>query len=226
MPHDLARRLKQPPAHGLHLCVLPSASERHAAKPKIQIVGQHTDCEEHGVGLECPARHVFHAEADLQIFDAVFAGVAAFEIPFHCRLRVFVLAIAGDDVITIGRFLLEQVLVARATHDDQPKRFLGLVHAMNCLGDLPVAELFLIACGNNRDRRLHRRVLICTDRKDLAGLLAIIEDRRLISRAVGAHRHDRLALGHVALAGLNKFEVPRRRSRVALAEFVAIPAPP
>jgi hypothetical protein len=65
------------------------------------------------------------------------------------------------------------------------------------------------------------RVLIGADRKDLAGLLAIIEDRRLISRAVGAHRHDLLALGHVALAGLNKFEVPRRRSRVALAEFVA-----
>src|SRR5277367_1827011 len=50
--HDLARGLKQPPAHGLHLRTLPSASKRIGAKAKIQIVGQHPDGEEDRVGLE------------------------------------------------------------------------------------------------------------------------------------------------------------------------------
>src|SRR5271169_7028294 len=36
--HDLARGLKQPPAHGLHLRTLPSASKCVGAKAEIQIV--------------------------------------------------------------------------------------------------------------------------------------------------------------------------------------------
>ena len=35
MPDDLARGLKQPPAHGLHLCALPLFAERNAAKTQI-----------------------------------------------------------------------------------------------------------------------------------------------------------------------------------------------
>lgn len=75
MANDFARRLKQPPAHGLHLRAFPSLTERNAAEAQIQIVGQRADGEEHGVGLERAARHVFHAETDFQILDAVLAGV-------------------------------------------------------------------------------------------------------------------------------------------------------
>jgi hypothetical protein len=38
--------------------MLPSAAERGTAKTKIQIVGQHTDGKEHGIGFECPAGHL------------------------------------------------------------------------------------------------------------------------------------------------------------------------
>ncbi len=41
-----ARRLKQPPAYGLHLRTLPFASKRMGAKAEIQIVGQHAYREE------------------------------------------------------------------------------------------------------------------------------------------------------------------------------------
>ena len=44
--------LKQPPAHGLHLRTLPSASKRMGAKAEIQIVGQRANGEEYGIGLE------------------------------------------------------------------------------------------------------------------------------------------------------------------------------
>src|SRR6202051_2720151 len=50
--HDLARGLKQTPAHGLHLRTLPSTSKRIGAKAEIQIVGQHPDGEADRVGLE------------------------------------------------------------------------------------------------------------------------------------------------------------------------------
>ena len=56
-----------------------------------------------------PQGHVLHAEANLQILDAVLAGVAASRIPFHRRSRVFIRAISGDGVIAVGRLLvLEQ----------------------------------------------------------------------------------------------------------------------
>src|SRR6516162_5774191 len=35
MAHDLARGLKQPPAHGLHLRTLPSASKRIGARKRL-----------------------------------------------------------------------------------------------------------------------------------------------------------------------------------------------
>src|ERR1700693_4441784 len=68
--------------------MLPSASKRIGAKAEIQIVGQHPDGEEDRVGLERTARHVFHAEADFQILDAVLARVAALRVirPFNCGL--------------------------------------------------------------------------------------------------------------------------------------------
>lgn len=46
--NDLARRLKQAPAHGLHLRAFPAASERIGAKAAIEIVGQHADGKEYG----------------------------------------------------------------------------------------------------------------------------------------------------------------------------------
>src|ERR1035437_735718 len=75
---------------GLHLRMLTPASERMGAKAEIQIVGQRADGKECGVGSERTAGHVFHAEADLQILDAVFAVVAAPRIPLHRCLRIFV----------------------------------------------------------------------------------------------------------------------------------------
>jgi hypothetical protein len=116
MANDLGRRLEHPPAHGPHLRALPFPAERDAAKARIQIVGRHTDGEERGVGLECAARHVFHAETDLQILDTILAGVAALAILFHRRRRFFVRAIAGNDVTAIERLVLEQILLARAAH--------------------------------------------------------------------------------------------------------------
>jgi hypothetical protein len=47
MADDLARRLKQPPAHGLHFRTLPSTTKRLGAKAEIQIVGQRADGEEY-----------------------------------------------------------------------------------------------------------------------------------------------------------------------------------
>ena len=82
MADDLARRLKQPPARGLHLRPLPSASKRIGTKAEKQIVGQHPDGKEYGVGLERTTGHVLHAEADFQILDAVLAGVAAPSMDF------------------------------------------------------------------------------------------------------------------------------------------------
>ena len=92
---------------------------------------------------------------------------------------------------------------------------------MDRLGDFSVAERLPIAFGNGSDRRLHRYVLIGANSEDLAGLLAPVENRRLIRRAVGAHRRDFLALGHVALAGLHELEIARRRSRVSFAKLIA-----
>ena len=159
-------------------------------------------------------------KADFQILDAVLARVAALRIPFHRDGRVFVRAIAGDGVITIERLVLEQILFPRTSHDDQSERLVGLVHAMDRLGDFSVTKRLPLAFRNGRDRDLDRRVLICPDRKDLVGFLAIIEDIRLIRCTVGAHGLNPLALGHVAFAGLHKLQVPGRRSRIAFSEFV------
>ena len=79
---------------------------------------------------------------------------------------------------------------------------------MDRLGDLSVAERFPIAFWNAGDRRLHRRVLIRANREKLAGHFALVEDRRLIGRAVRANGHDPFALSHVAFAGSQKLEVP------------------
>ncbi len=76
MADDLARRLKQTPPHGLYLRALPAVAEHAGAKAEIEIIGQHSGGKKHGVGFECPTRHGVHAEADLQRFDAVFAGLA------------------------------------------------------------------------------------------------------------------------------------------------------
>ena len=46
-----------------------------------------------------------------------------------------------------------------------------------------------------------------------------IEDRRLMRRAVGANRRDRLTDGHVAFTGLHEFEIARRRCCVAFAKI-------
>jgi hypothetical protein len=77
-----------------------------------------------------------------------------------------------------------------------------------------------VALGNTCNRRPHRRSLIGANRKNLAARLAIIEDRRLIGRTVSTHHCDLLALGQIARAGLQEFEVARRRGGVALAELV------
>ncbi len=64
---------------------------------------------------------------------------------------------------------------------------------MNRFGDLPVADLFQVAPGNGRDRRLYCRVLIRAGRKDSVGFPAPDEDRRLIGRVAGADRLDPFA---------------------------------
>jgi hypothetical protein len=58
--------------------------------------------------------------------------------------------------------------VARYVPKDLPPKnaILPECRIISAAVTLPVAELFPIACGNSRDRRLHRRVLIGTDRKD------------------------------------------------------------
>ena len=149
-----------------------------------------------------PQGHVFHAEADFQILDSVFARVAALRIPLHRRGRVFIRAIAGDGMITIGRPVFEQILFPRTSHDDQSECLVGLGHAMDRLGDFSVAKRLPLAFRNSRDHGLDRHVLIRPDCKDLVGFLAIIEDIRLIRCAVGAHGPNLLALGHVAFARL------------------------
>src|SRR5665647_2915324 len=80
-------------------------------------------------------------------------------MPLHRDGRVFVRAIAGDGVIAIERPVLKQILFARTSHDDQSERLVGLVHAMDRLGDFAVAKRLPLAFGNGRDRRLDRRVL-------------------------------------------------------------------
>ena len=61
----------------------------------------------------------------------------------------------GDGVIAIERPVLKQILFARTSHDDQSERLVGLVHAMDRLGDFAVAKRLPLAFGNGRDRRLH-----------------------------------------------------------------------
>src|ERR1035437_5477891 len=95
--------------------------------------------------------------------------------------------IASDGMIAIGQIVLEQILFPRTSHDDQSERLVGLVHAMDRLGDFAVAKRLPLFFRNGRDHGLDRRVLIRPDRKDLVGFLAIIEDIRLIRCAVGAH---------------------------------------
>jgi hypothetical protein len=51
-------------------------------------------------------------------------------------------------------------------------------------------------------------------------VFAGIEDRRLIRRAIGPHRHNPLALGHLLLARADEFQIARRRRRVAFTEFL------
>src|SRR5271168_836086 len=141
--YDQSRSGRKLLPHPTAIRTLPSASKRIGAKSEIQIVGQHPDGKEDRVGLEGTAGHVFHAEADFQILDAVLARVAALRIPFHRDGRVFVRAIAGNGVIAIERLVLEQILLPRTSQDDQSERLLGLVHAMDRLGDFSVSEALL-----------------------------------------------------------------------------------
>ncbi len=66
---------------------------------------------------------------------------------FEYRSRVFIHAIAGDGVIAIGRLVLKQILFPRTSHDDQSERLVGLVHAMDRLGDFSVAKRLPLASG-------------------------------------------------------------------------------
>ena len=50
MADELARLLKQEPAHGLRARALKLSAERDAAKAQIYIVGQHADGEESRIG--------------------------------------------------------------------------------------------------------------------------------------------------------------------------------
>lgn len=81
MTHHLARQMKQAPAHGRHLVVLPVFAQDRTLEQDEQIVGDNADAKESGIGRELPAGHALHAKADLQFFDLVPFSDASLAIP-------------------------------------------------------------------------------------------------------------------------------------------------
>jgi hypothetical protein len=74
-------------------------------------------------------------EARTIVRTPVCAGGAQ---PVVARFSVFagvVRAIAGNGVIAIERLVLEQILLPRTSQNDQSERLVGLVHAVDRLGD-------------------------------------------------------------------------------------------
>lgn len=56
--------------------------------------------------------------------------------------------------------------------------------------------------------------------KGLAGVIAVIEYVRLVSRRIQTHVVDRVAARHTRFAGFDEFEIPRGGGDVAFAEVV------
>ncbi len=88
MACDATGDLIQPPADRLRLMPSPRLWQRMRPEHHEQIVGQHPDAEEHGIGGKLTAGHVLHAKAQLEFLDAVLAVLAPHVIPVHHRCRI------------------------------------------------------------------------------------------------------------------------------------------
>jgi len=77
MEYYFAGYLIQSPPHGLHLVSMPWGGERLQSKEPKQVIGKSSNPKEHGIGLELPAGHSLHAEADLQFLDPVFTALTS-----------------------------------------------------------------------------------------------------------------------------------------------------
>lgn len=115
MTHQLTRQVKQAPAHGCHFVALPVSAQDRTLEQNEQVMGDHADTEEGGIGCQLPARHTLHTKADLQFLDAIFGYFAPLAIPNQRGLCGFN-AIAGDDVI-FGR-IIKQFGLAFVFDDD------------------------------------------------------------------------------------------------------------
>jgi len=83
MAHPLAGGPLETPANGLDLLSPPFLLQNPTLEPLAQVVSQHAQTEEHGVGFELTTGHALHAEASLEFLDAVLAGRAAPRVPFQ-----------------------------------------------------------------------------------------------------------------------------------------------
>lgn len=139
MTHHLARQVKQAPTHRRHLVAQPVSAQNRMLEQNEQVVGDDADAEERGIRGELSAGHALHAEADLQFLDAVLGHLAALAVPDQGGFRRF-FAVAGDHVIP-GR-VAEQFALKFVFDDDQPERFLGVVHAVQGFSHRAVRVVF------------------------------------------------------------------------------------
>ncbi len=97
MPHELARQVKQAPAHGSDLMALPTIAESGMLEKYEEIVREDADVEKDGIGGKLPPGHTLHAKANLQCLGALLGHLATLTIPNQgaCGDSTRLLAITG-----------------------------------------------------------------------------------------------------------------------------------
>lgn len=194
-----SRNLVEAPAKRLHLVASPILGQHSRLEKHKQIVSQDTDAKKDRVGMKLPAGHPLHAKTDLQFLDPVLTRIAAQIAPAQRLLGALAHAVAGDDVMVLGRLLfsllliLEQVPLHRALHHNQTERLLRVFHTMHRLGDEALSVRTPVRFGNRGNCLPRRRIQMRSDGEGNFLFLTPVEDIRLIRRGVGAQLLDALA---------------------------------
>ena len=126
-------------------------------KELVEVVGQHAEGEEGGVGLALATGLALQAEAGLDLLDAVLAVLASRSVPDENVLSASFPA-SGNGHQTGEGVLLEEAPLAGAPEDDEPEVVVHALHAVLRLGKESVLERPPRLRGNGPNGRLDRRV--------------------------------------------------------------------
>lgn len=150
MANEPARHLEQAPTHGGDAMALPAFAEGRMFEEHEEVVCNDPNPEEGGIGALLTARYALHAKADFQLLDAVLGIFAPLAVPDQ-HIRRTPRAVAGNDVVTGPIF--QQIRMMRIAHDDEPKSFVGLFHAVHRLRHNAVRVAGPGGLGNRGDDR-------------------------------------------------------------------------